>query len=486
MLTTPVLCLLTAVSQVTPYPPTGPGMRVYSQKLQLEFASPAAAQAATVVVAPVYDNREWAFSARWDDCNQNSRNMQAHMAKYGLKGTFYLTADDAKGQFGPDYCQALRAGGNSIGGHTMTHPKLPELKPGAIFWEVLANRVAREADTDTPLNSFAFSFGQYKTPDNPLILQATTEALVRSGYHHSVYADFVKSNPNLSAGQFSTGLQVVPGDKVVEAEKFQASLDKIFRFKDAYAATSRCIHLGVHVWQAGAEWDKLDAVYATLANKPEWWYCSGTEWAAYARQVNCTRVEAQDPAGARRSYSLTRPSPTELGAAVPLTLVIGNAEVRNAKLDGVTVPLEKRGDAYVLNLPHAPAQTLPARIGHIEVPPGTNDLGEALQCADFPGLLGLLTTAATPGKLTLKLQAPPDQDLRDVHVIFRLPLKYEAGTVVQQVGKIAAGKRATVEVPLPAVRPEAWWSEGPEYLAAEVDFGTTKGAGRVFVTTKTE
>lgn len=464
--------------------PTAPPLRLYSQTLEVDYAGSDDAGRANVGFAPVFDGREWAFSARWDDCNQNSLQMRQHMAKFGLKGTFYLTQNDGKNSFGPDYCKQLLQDGFSIGGHTMTHPKLPELNAGQIWWELCANRVAREDDTETPLNSLAFSYGQFRS-DKPEAFLLVSEAVRRTGYHHCVYADFVRANPNLAPGEFSTGCQVVPGDRVVDAVKFQEQLDKpVSKWPEAYRKWSHCLFLGVHAWQTGEEWTKLDAVFQTIARKPEWWYCNQTEWAAYARQVAGSELKADATAaavGARR-YMLTRPVPGDLGAAVPLTCLIGGAKVQSVKLDGQPLPFEQRGEQTVVNLPHGQGQALPQRIGHIEVPATAQELTDALQCTDFPGFKGLLAADPAQQKVSLTLAAPATADLRDLCIRFRLPLQYEPGIVSKTLDGLKAGTQQTVDSALPAPRTEAFWAAGPQYWVAEIDFNSPTGPGRLFVT----
>lgn len=456
-------------------------LRMYSQTLEMTYPSAQEAARATLEFAPVYDARDWAFSARWDDCNLNSLQMRQHMAKAGLKGNFYLTQNDKKNNFGPGFCQQLIQDGCAIGGHSMTHPKLTGLNAGAIWWELLANRVAREDDTDTVLNSLAFPYGQYRG-SNPQSFPVISEAVRRAGYHHCVYAEFVRNNPHLVPGEFSTGCQVVPGDRQVNPEAFRTQLDKPLRNAAAYRAWTHCIFLGVHPWQTGEEWNKLDAVYQTLAGRPEWWYCNQTEWAAYARQVtrSVLKPEPADAASPIRRYQLTRPMPGELGAAVPLTCVLRGTPAAAAQLDGQPLDAALRGDATVLNLPHQTSVSLPRLIGHIEVPAASLSLSDDLQCQDFPGLKACLTADAHTLKLTLA--APPAEELRDLYIRFRLPLRYEPGMLIQTLDRIGAGSRQTIAIPLPATQDEPFWAEGPQYWAAEIDFAGAHGNSRLFVT----
>lgn len=456
-------------------------LRLYSQSLEITYPSAEEAASATLEFAPVYDARDWAFSARWDDCNLNSLQMRQHMAKFGLKGNFYLTQNDHKNRYGPEFCKELVQDGCAIGGHSMTHPKLTGLNAGAIWWELLANRVAREDDTETTLNSLAFPYGQYRG-SNSGAFPVISEAVRRAGYHHCVYAEFVRNNPHLAPGEFSTGCQVVPGDRVVNAETFRAQLDKPLRAVDSYRAWTHCIFLGVHPWQTGEEWNKLDAIYQTLAENPRWWYCSQTEWAAYARQVSRSvlKPEPGETASPLRRYALSRPVPGELGAAVPLTCVVRGAPVKAVLLDGQPASITARGDTVVLNLPHGPGVSLPQRIGHIEVPADSQALSDELQCKDFPGLKACLAADGHAVKLTLS--APPREELSDLHIRFRLPLQFEPGILVHALDRIRAGTRQEIEMPLPAAKGESFWAEGPRYWAAEIDFTGAQGSARLFVT----
>jgi len=478
-------CLPVVVTSLAAAAPAPPEVRVYPQALQVEYGTPAEAARATTAFAPVFDDRQWAFSARWDDCNPNSLQMRQHMAKFGLKGTFYLTQNDARNTFGPEFCRQLMQEGFSIGGHTMTHPKLPELNAGQIWWELCANRVAREDDTETPLNSLAFSYGQFRSGTRPEAFPMVSEAVRRAGYHHCVYADFVRGNPYLAEGEFSTGCQVVPGDRAVDAAKFQEQLERpVSQWPQAYRKWTHCLFLGVHPWQSGAEWDKLDAIFQTLAGKPEWWYCNQTEWAAYARQVACSQVQGGTGSAAAtvRDYVVRRPMPADLGAAVPLTCVIDSASVAGVRLDGQELPFEARGPKTVVSLPHTKGQALPRRIGHIEVPPSAAGPADIPPCTDFPGLQGFLAVTPDPRRLSLTLVAPATADLHDLFVRFRLPLQYEPGTVGRALPVLKAGAAQTVDLDLPAAKGEPFWAEGPQYWVAEVDFTDASGAGRLFVT----
>ena len=458
-------------------------VEMYSQTVTLTFASPAEAAAAQMSFAPVFDDQAWACSGRWDDNQPNSLNMRRAMAKHGLKADYYLTATDQGGKYGAEFAKELMEDGHAIGGHSMSHPKFAELPPNRVFWEVLANRVEREAQIDTPLNSFAFPYGQYQDKDNPRVLETTSLTLGRSGYSHCVYISFVKDNPYLAPGDFSTVLQVVPGDREVDAAKFQESLDKIFKWPDGYRKSSTCISLGVHAWQQGDEWAKLDTLFADLGSHDDWWYCSLTDYAAYERQLRRSTIEpVGDARGNQRTFKLTRPTPAACGADWPLTLRI-KGQVAAVTIDGQAIE-PRAGEVSVANVPNTSGYTSPAKIGRVENTSGATELTAEHVDLDFPAIQALLTLDEAGQRLVLKLANTGPTPLEQAHITFRLPLQYANGVMVKTLDSLKPGAKAEVELPLPALQDDPAWAEGTDYYVAEMDFRLNGQIGRLFATQK--
>jgi len=455
-------------------------VEMYTQSVTLTFASPAEAAAAQLSFAPVYDDKEWAFSGRWDDNQPNSLNMHKALSKHGLKSNYYLTATDKDSKYGAAFAQQLEQNGHAIGGHSMSHPKFAELPPNRVFWEVLANRVEREAQIDTPLNSFAFPYGQFEDKANPRVKETTSLTLARSGYSHCVYINFVNNNPYLPQGDFSTVLQVVPGDREVDEAKFRAAVDKILQSPAAYRKSSTCISLGVHAWQQGEAWDQLDVLFAELAAN-DWWFCSLTDYAAYERQLRRSTIEPAGVAqGNRRTFALTRPTPAACGADWPLTVKVAGGTVTAAKVDGHDVAVM----AGKVNVPNGVGQTTPVRIGRVENTTGAATLTDQHQDPDFPGLKALLTLDPAGQQLVLKLANESGQPLSQGRVTFRLPLQYANGVIAQTFGDVAANATTDVALPLPATRDDPAWAEGTDYYVAEMDFRLGDEVGRLFATIK--
>ena len=173
-------------------------------------------EAALPTVAPVHDGHAWGLSTRWDDSNPNALNIRRKMLDNGIRGSFYLNSATPEKQEGSLAAKLSDQGICSVGGHSVSHPKLPELPANDVLYQLLDNRIALECLADRPVNSLAFPYGQYQAKDRPEVLHAISEAFLRTGFHHCVYSGFVVRNKHLPAGVVTTGIQVVPGDRQVD------------------------------------------------------------------------------------------------------------------------------------------------------------------------------------------------------------------------------------------------------------------------------
>ena len=90
--------------------------------------------------------------------------------------------------------------------------------------------------------------------------------------------------------------------------------------------------MAMHSWHSEEGLKTLDLIFERLARRPDWWYCNQTEYGAYRYEaLNCSvRKETQDCAAI---FSITRMTPAELGADVPLWFTVesgGRAVARHA------------------------------------------------------------------------------------------------------------------------------------------------------------
>jgi peptidoglycan/xylan/chitin deacetylase (PgdA/CDA1 family) len=457
------------------------------QELTLEFATAADAAQATVRIAALPDDKEWAFSTRWDDNLPDNPRLHDAMVRHGIKGTFYLTGTDPKQRFGREYARNLLAGGCTIGGHTQTHARLTGLPANAMFQEILGNRLERECQTDQPVVSFAFPFAAFDDPRNPAVREAITRALINAGFHHCVYLDFVRHNPDLPAGAISSGWQIKTGSTDIDLETVQAQLDRLTGKKAAYQRQSKLFFLGGHAAMTGAQWETLDELLTRLAGHDAWWYCNQNEFAAYERQRYHSHLwpVAATTAGLTRTITLERPVPAELGACVPLTLTI-DRPVRAAHLDQGRLETRLCGDRTLVKVPFPGDQRLPERIDAIANPRNLPMPPAAAGSRDFPGIRVWLHVVPAGDQLVLKLTNRTGAPLQDVRVTAMLPPSCRTAAIRTSWSSIPPAGSVETAFPIRHEKTGAFWRGGRAGFAAAVDFTAAGLPGRLYATTQFE
>jgi len=445
-------------------------VETYRQTLVVDSVAPGRLPAPRV--APVYDGHKWGLSTRWDDSNPNALNVRRKMIENGIRGTFYLnsrtpeTAPDALA------CKLTGKGECSVGGHSVTHPKLPDLPVNEAFYELMANRIALECLTDRPVNSLAFPYGQYQAKGRPEVLEGITHAVLRTGYLHCVYSGFVLHNPFLPEGVVTTGLQVVPGDRQVDAGRFWAHIEKVRQNDASSRKTSDCIFLGVHPWQQGEELERLGEVMGKLREWDDFWHCTHTEYAAYAKQWQATTVATSAPG----IFTLTRPAAFELGDNVALTLVFDSGDVRSAKVDGIDCAVRKVDGKTFVNVPHGPRSAAPTKID--EASDGAS--------RKFPGLRAMAALNAEDGALAVTLENATGATVTDAMLTVSLPPACEPGMLRWRRAEIATGATWAVSAPVMQTREGEYWRSGQRYFVARIDFARDGEHGRLYATLRDE
>ena len=378
------------------------------------------------------------------------------MLENGIRGTFYLNSRTPEVQPQSLAHKLTAKGLCSIGGHSVSHPHLPELPANEVFYQLMANRIALECLTDRPVNSLAFPFGGYQDRARPEVLQGVTESFLRTGYHHCVYAHFVDQNPYLPANMVSTGIQVVPGDRQVDAPKFWAQMEKIRQSRATFQKLSHCIFLGVHPWQQGVELERLGQLMGKLRNWEDFWHCTQTEYAAFAKQRQTTTLKELAPG----QFAITRPCAFQLGSDVPLTLTFDNPAVQSAVVDGVVCSVRHADGKTFVNVPHAARSGIPETI----------DLAAGEDAAKFPGLKCKLTFDPETGNAAFTLRNMTDMPLTDLLVTLSVPPAFEPGILRWKHAKLEGGTAWPIAATLKRRRQGAYWSNGRYYIAAQLDF----------------
>lgn len=462
------------VKRVDPLP-------TYTQDFELQFASAEQAKAAEVSIAPLYDDAQWAFSARWDDNRSNNYAVHKLMVEHGIKGTFYL--NDASTPEAREAAQRLTRGGTTIGAHTRTHGLLTAMSPNEMLYETLGNRVEWESLTDQPVNTLAFPFGRYRTRGYDQVYADVTQALLRAGIVHTTYRIFNKNNPHLPEHAIVGSHEVRPGDRRIDLAKFDQQMNELLDDRDAAIGQSYGIHMGVHAQQTGKELQKLGQVFAKYAGNADWWYCSLTDFAGYRHQANHARVERVSMNDATVRFCLTRPTAGASGSALPLTLRIKNGDVKSAMIDDVEIATKKISDSVLLNLSHAEAAGLPTRIDLIDNPDNRPVGSSAEASADFPAL-GAWLWVDENGVPMLRLHNDGDSPIRNLHATLRLPMNHGPGVVRFELPDVEPGQACVVGFEVDKPEADLRFASGPDYHVAELNFQYGNKPGRIYATTR--
>ncbi|MGZ0709520.1 polysaccharide deacetylase family protein [Coraliomargarita sp. W4R53] len=431
-----------------------------------------------VEIAPLFNDKDWALTTRWDDSNPNSINMHDAMAEIGLKGSFFVNG--SKEDTGAMFVQQLSQDGTSVAGHTTHHYFLPMLTANALFEEILFNRIEREAETNTPINSFAFPYNSFKDNNDSDAFERISKAWLRSGYHHVVSSNFIKNNPYIHPHAASTVLEVMPGDKIINAEAFRSAMDDLFAHAEEVQKTSRAISVGIHPWQSPEELIHFKQLLSEYMSRQDFWYCNQTELAGYFIQVNNTVVNPID--GQSGCYMVTRPRANHAGSEIPLTLLLTGPQPEKVELNGQILAIEAHGDhTWLVNLPYPSNESIPELIDWSSN--GSGFKGHEHVQSKFPGLSFKLNETSNYGwQLTLANQGATP--LHDLTITLRLPLIHQNGLRLRRVDKLVAGQVLTLDFDAGIIDDTSLRREGRLFAAAEVDFthqGTVKRLYSVYL-----
>jgi peptidoglycan/xylan/chitin deacetylase (PgdA/CDA1 family) len=451
-------------------------MGSYTQTIVVRFRSEAEASRARLTIAPLYHDLRQAVSTRMDDSTLNDLVVPVVMARYGQKGTFYLNRLESWYQDSPEtgitmprdpareIPPRLLSGGNSIGGHTLSHEYLPSLSKNDAFREIMGNRVALEAQAGIQVNSFVYPFVAFHEGDlrggrDRLDLE---EMLRRSGYYQLAEHRYnAARDSGLQDAVFITLDNENGGGAYSEAALTRE------RPADERPLFLVTMHAWVRNWGA-PDFPKLAAIYARCSGRPDWWYCNQNQYAAYRYQALHSRLSATAERAALRAV-LVRPDPLDLGDWVPLTLRVervAREAVVSVECPGAdAAPLDLAG-GFAFDLFHDHGRGAIAACAESDNPGNVDKLGEAKPGPE--GLSALLHRGSGALKLYLRNDGP--QPLRDLRVVFRLPLRWQGGVIRGTLPKLASGAADTLEVALAERADPDHYKDGPEYDVAQVDF----------------
>lgn len=447
----------------------------YSQRLTIRFTDEESAKKAVVAIEPLFNGHYRAVSCRWDDNwtsdNQGTRDL---MEKFGIRGTWYLNDRDFSPENRPaDYlpvAKELLRGGNSIGGHSLTHPFITYFHSNRMFAEMSGVRIAWESALDRPVLSYAYSFVDVSPgPEHHIVLHRTLDALTRSGFDH--VAEYLSFFENVEMHQELSPI-MPPENNPFEA--FRSAVDwayKDIKLTQNYPMITNSMHAWYDTPRLNYGYDELKKRFELLTSLEDVWHCNQNEYAGYRRQFKNAALEKTERIGNTLTFTLKRLCVLVLNDDTPLTFAIsGVPRQAIASIDcsdgAVTMSDRKDGDRIRFHVPHGVENQLPRRIGHIANPDNDSDVDRLDRDQDFPKLGGGLF--ANGQTLTLALRSEGDQSLEDLRVVWRAPAGYDVDTVAQYVDPADGNSLEVSRALKPAQNLDSRW--GREHFAAQVDF----------------
>lgn len=406
--------------------------RTFTTEIDVTFATPEDARAAEAHALEMPPGKTIAFSSRWDDTNRRHPLMAKAFSAAGAKATFYLNgvADGMRA----DYTDAMLAAGHAFGGHSMKHPRLPEVDAGTLWWNVMENRVRIETTLSTCVCGFALPYYAATNAADPTAAARLGEALFRAGYRGGPEKrDFnswktYRLTPRTWVSAYCFDCQ----DSNPSAEKFAAGFAEGRRLIEAGALSGGPqLALGVHTRQKDEGLARLTEILKSVTTKPEVWCCTENEYVAWRLQYLNNRVSKVGVSGCVARFRIERVEPFELG---------GLAD-------------------YALDF------TRPAKGGvHIVKPDAAHPLPTA-----FGRLEKALAYDAAAGRVTLTLENPTDGDLSDIDLTLRLPLAWTNGVRHVNRPRLARGETLRETFAIGAPMP----SEGNFLFVVQVDAKTS-------------
>ena len=130
----------------------------------------------------------------WDDGHHQDLRTAELLARFGLKGTFYVAFNEpAELEISVDEIRALHEMGMEIGSHTLSHRILTEIPRSEIFAELVESKKRLEDILGEPVSAISFPLGYH----NDLVMKVWKEAGYRLGRTTKAFQTSTDFDPSL-------------------------------------------------------------------------------------------------------------------------------------------------------------------------------------------------------------------------------------------------------------------------------------------------
>ncbi len=467
----------------------------YEQKLEIAMTDNESASKAKLSILPLYNGKKWGVTCRWDDNNSAcNAKLSALMKKHGIKGTFYLNGSgifsgrtqdlnskvDEKTEKGKESLKNLitdvLADGNSIGCHGWTHGLCGLMNRNRVFEEFMRNRIQLEYISDTPVNTHGFAYEAYGNIFEPTL---STKMVGTSQYRAGLYGIAILFEthrwPLLMPSPWS-----VTSDGV-KPEKAKENIDKLLADAKAFEEDP-CMQFTVH--PGGHQNAEIEgAIFDLVSGKPEYWFCTQNEYAAYRTQFRLAKITSSVE-GKILKVLISRPTMECLDNQIPISIAVNGIEsskIQSIKSDGTAIEKLTAGSDAFFNLPHSSLQKLPSKIDWIANEENETALSAKFAAKKFAGLSGILWKDGENLKWILKNGT--NEDMSDIHAVCRLPVAYKDAGKTVKFDSLSKNSEMTQTVPLELASDNPKDRYGIGFFAIEINFTLDKQRQRLYLTT---
>ena len=430
------------------------GAGTFVQRFEAAYATPEAAKRATVSAADLPPGKAFSFSMRWDDANPRHLNMADTLDPLGMKATFYINGYVRK--FVPVMTNLI-ARGHSLGDHSISHDFMQFLSPVAMFREIMDCRILIETDAQTPVSAFSIPYGTLAMTTDPDATRRYGVALANSGLLGSAQGGRdIAATLGLDSSRWIGTPYFSINDNDPDEKRFRSGMDIVTNAAiNAKDVAGPHVTMGTHTWQTDEGLVKLSGILSSIAHRPDIWFVNENEWIASRVQALAAKFRTVSVKGKRVVYEVTRPEPSDIGAAMPLYLAFSEPPVSVRLAGAAKVDVLK--DGLPVGEPHG-------------LPQAYRKLGE-----------GTLTVDEALKRFTCTFRNDSPADWQGGEATLRLPPGFAPGTVVRRVGPVRAGQEKTVTFESARTK-DALPIEGDFYAAVQIDVRGRSGAERLWAT----
>ncbi len=224
----------------------------------------------------------------WDDGHKKDVRLAKLLARYGIKGTFYITKNFPNSLEKHEVLEIDEK--HEIGGHNINHSDLTKLSLSKAESEIKGSKEYIENLLDHEIKVFCYPYGKYNENIKKIVKEAGFIA-ARTANHGDF--DFPQDpfecqiTLHTSNGSPRTTLQIWKKNKL----PFKALIDWEIRAKllfDLALKKGGIYHLWGHSWEIEShmDWEKLERILNYISNKKNVYYLTNSQIFNNMKHVN--------------------------------------------------------------------------------------------------------------------------------------------------------------------------------------------------------